>query len=297
MKEAFGAPAIEVSRISNTNAFRAPDGDDPDTFCARLLAELRDAIATAGPDEVAVIIAEPVQNAGGCLTPPPGYWQGMREIANEHGILLIADSVICGFGRLGNWLGIEQEDVVPDLVTTAKGITSAYAPMGAVLVRGAVAESLHRPGVTLRHGITFGGHPAAAAAALKNIEIFERDGILQNVRDLEGHLAARMEELRGLPIVGDVRGAGFFCAVELVKDAKATRFERAERDELLRGYLPGRLLEAGLIARADDRGDSVLQIAPPLICDRDLLDVIVDRLGEVLTDAGAHMAIEPAVSV
>ncbi len=297
MKEAFGAPAIEVSRISNTNAFRATDGDDPDAFCARLLAELRDAIAIAGPDEVAVIIAEPVQNAGGCLTPPPGYWRGMREIADQHGILLIADSVICGFGRLGNWLGIEQEDVVPDLVTTAKGITSAYAPMGAVLVRGDIAESLHRPGVTLRHGITFGGHPAAAAAALKNIEIFERDGILQNVRDLEGHLAARMEELRGLPIVGDVRGAGFFRAVELVKDAEATRFERAERDELLRGYLPGRLLEAGLIARADDRGDSVLQIAPPLICDRALLDVIVDRLGEVLTDASAHMGIAPAVSV
>jgi adenosylmethionine-8-amino-7-oxononanoate aminotransferase len=288
-KEAFGAPAIDVSHISNTNAFRAPDGHDPAAFCARLLAEVRETIAAAGPDEVAVLIAEPVQNAGGCLTPPPGYWRGLREICDEHGILLIADSVICGFGRLGNWLGIEQEGVVPDLVTTAKGITSAYAPMGAVFVRSHVAESLHRPGVTLRHGITFGGHPAAAAAALTNIEIFEREGVFENVQSLTGHLEQRMEELRALPIVGDVRGTGFFRAVELVKDDGGTRFDQAERDRLLRGYLPRRLLEAGLIARADDRGDSVLQIAPPLICDADVLDEIVDRLGTVLSDAGDHM--------
>lgn len=291
MKEPFGRPPIDVTHVSNTNAFRAPDGGDPAAFCARLLQEVRDAIAAAGADEVAVIIAEPVQNAGGCLTPPPGYWKGLREIADEHGILLVSDSVICGFGRLGHWLGIEQEGVVPDLVTTAKGITSAYAPMGAVFVRDHVADSLHRPGVTLRHGITFGGHPLSAVVALKNIEIFERDGVLEHVRANEGHLAARMEELRALPIVGDVRGAGFFRAVELVKDAGATRFEAPERDDLLRGYLPGRLLEAGLIARADDRGDSVLQIAPPLIAEVDVLDAIVDRLGEVLADAGAHMQV------
>jgi adenosylmethionine-8-amino-7-oxononanoate aminotransferase len=292
MKEAFGLPSIDVTHVSNTNAFRADDGGNPDVFRERLLQEIRDAIAIAGTDEVAMIIAEPVQNAGGCLTPPPGYWIGLREIADEHGILLVADSVICGFGRLGSWLGIEHEGVVPDLVTTAKGITSAYAPMGAVFVREHVAESLHAPGVMLRHGITFGGHPLSAAVALKNIEIFEREDILAHVRRTQDHLAARMETLRELPIVGDVRGAGFFRAVELVKDADATRFEPSERDELLRGYLPGRLLAAGLIARADDRGDSVLQIAPPLISDTDLLDMIVDRLGDVLTDAGKHMGIE-----
>jgi adenosylmethionine-8-amino-7-oxononanoate aminotransferase len=291
MKVAFGAPAIDVHRIANTNSFRAPDGDDPDAFCARLLDELRATIIEAGPDEVAMIIAEPVQNAGGCLVPPPGYWRGLRSLADEYGILLVADSVICGFGRLGNWLGIEHEGIVPDMITTAKGLTSAYAPMGAVFVRAPIAESIHRPGVTLRHGITFGGHPAAAAAALTNIEIFEREGILEHVRETEGHLAKRMRELTALPIVGDARGAGFFRAVELVKDAQNTRFDQAERDRLLRGYLPGRLLEAGLIARADDRGDSVVQIAPPLISDADLLDEIVDRLGEVLSDAGDHMGL------
>jgi adenosylmethionine-8-amino-7-oxononanoate aminotransferase len=297
MKEAFGPPAIDVTHVSNTNAFRAPDGDDPAAFCARLLAEVRDAIEAAGPDEVALIIAEPVQNAGGCLVAPPGYWAGLRALADEYGALLMADEVICGFGRLGEWLGIEREGVVPDLASVAKGLTSAYAPMGAVLVSDRVAEALFAPGRTLRHGITFGGHPLAAAVALCNLEIFERDGILENVRAQEGHLEARMQDLRALPIVGDVRGRGFFWAVELVRDEAAGTFDTGERDHLLRGFLPGRLLEAGIIARADDRGDSVVQIAPPLISDAEVLDQIVDRLGEVLTDAGVEMGVGQSATV
>jgi adenosylmethionine-8-amino-7-oxononanoate aminotransferase len=295
MKEAFGPPPIDVTHVSNTNAFRAPDGDDPDAFCARLLNEMRDAIEAAGPDEVALIIAEPVQNAGGCLVAPPGYWRGLRALADEYGALLMADEVICGFGRLGEWLGVQREGVVPDLASVAKGLTSAYAPMGAVLVSDRVAEPLFAPGRTLRHGITFGGHPLAAAVALRNLEIFERDGVLENVRALEPRLESRMQELRSLPIVGDVRGRGFFWAVELVRDDTAATFDADERDRLLRGFLPGRLLEAGIIARADDRGDSVLQIAPPLIADAAVLDAIVDRLGEVLTDAGREMGLAGAV--
>jgi adenosylmethionine-8-amino-7-oxononanoate aminotransferase len=297
MKEPFGRPPVEVTHVSNTNAFRAPDGDDPEAFCRRLLAEIRDAIVVAGADEVAMIIAEPVQNAGGCLTAPPGYWQGLREIADECGALLVADEVICGFGRLGEWLGVTREGVVPDLATVAKGLTSAYAPMGAVLVSDRVAEPLFAPGRTLRHGITFGGHPLSAVVALKNLEIFERDGVLENVRALEPHLATRMQELRSLPIVGDVRGRGFFWAVELVCDAEDGRFDAPERERLLRGFLPGRLLEAGVIARADDRGDSVLQIAPPLIADADVLDVIVERLHDVLTDAGREMGVAGALEL
>jgi adenosylmethionine-8-amino-7-oxononanoate aminotransferase len=185
----------------------------------------------------------------------------------------MADEVITGCGRLGEWFGVAREGVVPDLVSLAKGLTSAYAPMGAVLAREGVAAPLASS--VFRHGTTFGGHPVCAAIALTNLDIFAREGVLENVRSLAGHLEARLEELRALPVVGDTRGAGFF--------------EAAERDDLLRGFLPGRLREAGLIARADDRGDSVLQIAPPLNSDADLLDEIVDRLGEVLTDAGAHM--------
>ncbi|WP_116951254.1 aspartate aminotransferase family protein [Jiangella endophytica] len=289
-KDDFGPPPIDVTHVSNTNAFRAPDGADPAAFRARLLAEVEAAVVAAGPDEVALIIAEPVQNAGGCLTPPPGYWRGLREIADRYGILLMADEVITGCGRLGEWFGVAREGVTPDLVSLAKGLTAAYAPMGAVLTTDRVVQPLVDGGRVLRHGITFGGHPASAAVALRTIDIVARDGVLENVRALEPYLRDRLGELLGLPIVGDVRGAGFFWAVELVQDAANGRFDQAERDALLRGYLPGRLLEAGLIARADDRGDAVLQIAPPLISDRAVLDEIVDGLRDVLTDAGKRFA-------
>jgi adenosylmethionine-8-amino-7-oxononanoate aminotransferase len=283
-KAPFGRAPIDVTHVSNTNAFR--DEGDPATFAQRLLDEVEAAILAAGPDEVALIIAEPVQNSGGCLVPPPGYWRGLRELADRYGALLMADEVITGAGRLGEWFGIAREGIVPDLVSLAKGLTSAYAPMGAVVAREHVA-----PAGVFRHGITFGGHPLCAAIALQNMRIFERDGILENVRSLAPYLEERLAELRALPIVGDTRGAGFFWAIELVRDEQHTRFDQAERDELLRGFLPGRLREAGLIARADDRGDSVLQIAPPLNSDRELLDQIVDRLARVLADAAVHMDI------
>ena len=169
--------------------------------------------------------------------------------------------------------------------------------MDAVLVSDRVAEPLYQPGVLFHHGITFGGHPLAAVVALRNLEIFERDGVLENVRRHEGHLEARLNELRSLPIVGDVRGRGFFWAVELVRDGDNQPFDAAERDRLLRGFLPGRLLEAGLIARPDDRGDSVLQIAPPLICDAAMLDEIVDRMHDVLVDAGQYMDVGQTAGV
>jgi hypothetical protein len=269
--------------------FRAPDGTDPEAFCARLLAEIEEAIVAAGSDQVALIIAEPVQNAGGCLVAPPGYWAGLRRLADGYGALLMADEVICGCGRLGEWVATGREGISPDLVSLAKGLTSAYAPMGAVLAAERVIEPIVEKGAVLRHGITFGGHPVSAAIALKNMDIFERDGVLENVRALSGYLGEQLETLLSLPIVGDVRGDGFFWAIELVKDDHNTRFDKDERDRLLRGFLPRRLLEAGLIARADDRGDSVLQIAPPLISDKAILDEIVARLGEVLDDAGVHM--------
>jgi adenosylmethionine-8-amino-7-oxononanoate aminotransferase len=290
-KDDFGTPPIEVTHVSNTNSFRAPDGADPEAFCARLLREVEDAVMAADPDEVALIIAEPVQNAGGCLVAPPGYWLGLRALADKYGALLMADEVITGFGRLGEWFGVTREGVVPDLISVAKGLTSAYAPMGAVLAGSHVVAPMIESGRMFRHGITFAGHPLSATIALKSIEIFERDHVLENVRELESYLHLRLDELLTLPIVGDVRGAGFFWAIELVKDDANTRFDQAERDRLLRGYLPRRLREAGIIARCDDRGDSVLQIAPPLISDRQILDDIVDALAEVLSDAGLQMGL------
>ena len=296
-KEPFGRAPIDVIHVSNTNAFRAPDGDDPAAFCARLLAEMEDAILAAGPDEVALIIAEPVQNAGGCLVAPPGYWRGLRVLADKYGALLMADEVITGCGRLGEWIATGREGISPDLVSLAKGLTSAYATMGAVIAAERVVAPMIDSGAVFRHGITFGGHPVSAAIALKNMEIIERDRIFENVRELTPYLAERVQTLRDLPIVGDVRGDGFFWAFELVKDEDATRFDQAERDRLLRGFMPGRLREAGLIARADDRGDAVLQIAPPLISDKQVLDDIVAGIGDVLTDAGVHMGLRTAAAV
>jgi adenosylmethionine-8-amino-7-oxononanoate aminotransferase len=293
-KTPFGPPAIDTTHVSNTTIFRT--GKDEAQLCRDLLAEIEATIQAAGPETVAAIFAEPLQNAGGCIVPPAGYWQGLREIADRHGILLVADEVITGMGRLGHWFGSERFDARPDIVTIAKGLTSAQAPMGAAIVSEAVAAPLYKEKATLLHGVTFGGHPVAAAIALRNLEIFERDGVLENVRAQEPHLKGRMEELLELPIVGDVRGAGFFWAAELVKGEGAERFDADEREDLLRGFLPGRLLDVGLIARADDRGEPVIQIAPPLICDAAQLDEVVDALAEVLTAACDHMGLSHPVA-
>jgi len=278
MKEPFGQSPIEVVRVSNTNDFR---GERPD-----LLAELEETIQREGPETIAMIIAEPVQNAGGALVPPEGYWAGMRSLADKYGIALVADEVITGFGRFGEWFAAPRYGATPDLITCAKGITSAYAPMGAVIVSDKIAAPLYDDKRMLLHGITYGGHPVAAAMALRNIEIFEREGVLENVRGLEGHLGERLRELQDrIPIVGDVRGEGFFWALELVRDEENTRFDADEREALLRGFMLDRLLAEGLIARPDDRGDAVLHLSPPLVCTREELDEMVAKTEAVLTDA------------
>jgi adenosylmethionine-8-amino-7-oxononanoate aminotransferase len=286
MKEPFGAAPIPVVRISNTGSYRDPDAGDDAALTARLLDELERTIVEAGPETVAMLIAEPVQNAGGCLVPPEGYWPGLRELCDRYGIALVADEVITGFGRIGEWFASSRYGVAPDLITCAKGITSAYAPMGAVIVSDRIAAPLYEEGRMLMHGITFAGHPVSAAIALRNIEIFEREGVLENVRAQEGFLAEKLGELRErLPIVGDVRGTGFFWALELVRDADGSRFSADEREKLLRGFLTGRLLQEGLIARPDDRGDAVLQLAPPLVSTRAELEEMVAKTEAVLADA------------
>ncbi|HSI81781.1 MAG TPA: aspartate aminotransferase family protein [Solirubrobacterales bacterium] len=294
-KAPFGNPAIETRHVSNTNPFRSElEGEE---LTAALLSEIERTIAEEGPETVAMVIAEPIQNAGGCLVPPPGYWPGLREICDRHGILLVADEVISGCGRLGEWFAVERYGTSPDLITIAKGLTSAYAPMGAVLASERVAEPLYRPGAVLLHGITFGGHPLAAALALRNIEIFERDGVLENVRRLEPYLRRRLdEEVAPLPIVGDVRGDGFFFAAELTPDGGEGRFEPGGVTRLVRQVIPPLLAEAGLIARADDRGDPVLQIAPPLIADEGVLDEVVEAMRATLVAAAEQIGIGSAVN-
>jgi adenosylmethionine-8-amino-7-oxononanoate aminotransferase len=290
----FAPPAIDVRHVSNTNALRRDEQSAELT--ALLLAELETAILEEGADEVAIVIAEPVQNAGGCLVPPDGYWQGLRTLCDRYGILLVADEVITGCGRMGDWFGGPRFGVAPDIVTLAKGLTSAHAPLGAAVVADRVADCFYEPDRLLLHGLTFGSHPLPVAIALHNIEIFERDGVLERVRANEAYFVEQLQTLLELPIVGDVRGAGYLWAIELVAGEGLRRFDDRPREELLRRFLPAELMRARLIARGDDRGDTMLHIAPPLVSTRAELDDLVGRLGDVLGAAGRHMRVEGAAA-
>jgi adenosylmethionine-8-amino-7-oxononanoate aminotransferase len=272
--------------VPNTNTFRMPHGYSE--------TELADAVAEKiefeGPETVAAVIMEPVQNAGGCFVPPEGYWQRIREICNEYNVLLISDEVICAWGRLGEWFGAQRFDYEPDIITTAKGLTSAYAPMGAVIASDRVAEPFMEGHNTFTHGFTFAGHPVCAAIALANLDVMENEGIIDNVRRNEGPFREMLDSLRDIPIVGDVRGTGFFHAIELVKDQDSdAQWTDEESETLLRGYLSGELYERGLICRADDRGDPVIQLSPPLIAGQSQFDEIESILRPVLTEAGERM--------
>jgi adenosylmethionine-8-amino-7-oxononanoate aminotransferase len=275
--------------VPNTNVYRLPRGMS-ESDLAEAVAER---IEFEGPDTVAAVILEPVQNAGGCFTPPEGYFQRVREICDEYDVLLISDEVICAWGRLGEWFGCQRYDYQPDIITTAKGLTSAYAPMGAVIFSDRVAEPFLAGTNSFIHGFTFGGHPVCAAIAMANLDAFENEGVIEHVRANEAEFRRTLDSLRDLPIVGDVRGAGYFHAIELVKDrdTKAS-FNDHESEVLLRGFLSGELYRRGLICRADDRGDPVIQLSPPLIAGPEQFEEIEAILRSVLTEAGERMHVE-----
>src|SRR6266480_3567077 len=276
----------EVVHVRNANRYHRPVEESEDEFTAFLLDDLECALDAAGPDTVAMVIMEPVQNAGGCFTPPAGYFQGVRELCDRHGILLCADEVITGFGRIGYWFASEKYDIRPDILTCAKGLSSAYASIGAVLTTDRVIEPFLADDTMFTHGITFGGHPVMAAIALKNIEIMKRERIVDGVGENEGMYRSTLERLLELPIVGDVRGAGCFYALELVKNKESREtFSAEEAERLLRGFLSPELFERGLICRADDRGDPVIQISPPLVAGQAEFDELVRILGDVLEEA------------
>lgn len=288
---ATGIPALRTPfeplapgghHVANTNSYHWPEGRDP-LWAADAIEEK---ILFEGPETVSCVILEPVQNAGGCFTPQEGYFQRVREICDRYGVLLISDEVICSWGRLGEYFGAQRYGYAPDLITTAKGLTSAYSPMGAVIASDKVAAPFMEDKGMFVHGFTFGGHPVSAAAAMANLDIFEREDLCGHVRAKEGEFRAMLEGLRDIPIVGDVRGAGYFCAIELVKDQDTKEsFDGDESESLLRGYLSGALYENGLICRADDRGDPVIQLSPPLISDTEQFAEIEGVLRKVLTEA------------
>jgi adenosylmethionine-8-amino-7-oxononanoate aminotransferase len=274
-------------KVPNANFYRAPEhGDDPAKFGRWAADQIAAAIEMEGPETVAAVFLEPVQNSGGCFPPPPGYFQRVREICDEYDVLLVSDEVICAFGRLGEYFGATKHHYRPDIVTCAKGMTSGYSPIGAMIASDRIMEPFRYDDKMFAHGFTFGGHPVSAAVALANLDIIEREDILGNVRRNEGAFRATLEKLYDLPIVGDVRGDGYFYGIELVKD-KATKetFDDDESERLLRGFLSRALFEAGLYCRADDRGDPVVQLAPPLICDQSHFDEMEQILRAVLSEA------------
>src|SRR4051794_15627801 len=276
----------DVLHVRNTNRYHRPPDESEAQFTAFLLDDLESAIVQAGPQTVAMVIMEPVQNSGGAFTAPAGYWQGVREICDRYGILLCADEVITAFGRLGAWFGSDLYDIRPDLVTCAKGLSSAYASIGAVVAADHVIEPFMDERAMYTHGITFGGHPVQAAVALKNIEIMKREQIVEHVAATQDSFRAKLATLLDLPIVGDLRGTGFFYALELVKDRETREgFSPEECESLLRAFLSPRMFEAGLICRADDRGDPVVQISPPLVAGAAEFDEIVGILGTCLQEA------------
>jgi adenosylmethionine-8-amino-7-oxononanoate aminotransferase len=290
LKESFEPLVPEVRHVKNTNRYHRPAEETEEQFTAMLLEDLEDAILAMGPETVCLVHMEPVQNAGGAFTPPVGYWRGVRELCDRYDILLSADEVITGFGRVGHWFASERYDIRPDLICCAKGLSSSYAAIGAVLASDTVMEPFLDGSSMYAHGITFGGHPVMAAIALKNIEIMKREGIMEHVLEHEDAFRSTLGQLLDLPIVGDVRGTGFFYAIELVKD-KETRetFGAEECESLLRGFLSPALFERGLICRADDRGDPVIQISPPLVAGQAQFDEMTGILGDVLTEAAERM--------
>jgi len=285
LREPFAAIMPTGNRYApNTNAYR-PQSDDPAGAIEQIILE-------EGPETVSAVFLEPVQNAGGCLTPPDGYFQQVREICDRHGVLLVSDEVICAFGRLGTWTGAERYGFVPDIITFAKGVTSAYLPLGGLVFRRHIGDAMRaNPTAMFLHGATWGGHPVACAVALANLEVFDSEDLLGNVQRNGEWLGDQLRELMARhEIVGDVRGTGYFWALELVADREhKVAFGDAHAERLLRGFLSPRLLELGLICRADDRDEPVIQISPPLVADRSILGELVDILDQVLGEAQKEM--------
>lgn len=298
MKEMFEPVTPGGFRVPNTNFYRAeemgfvPSGTgDPEVEFGQWAANrIEEMIQFEGPETVAAVFLEPVQNSGGCFPPPPDYFQRVREICDRHDVLLVSDEVICAFGRIGEIFACDRYGYVPDMITCAKGMTSGYSPIGATIVSERIYEPFKHGQTSFYHGYTFGGHPVSAAVALENLDIFDEEGLTARVREHSTVFRSTLERLTDLPIVGDVRGDGYFFGIELVKD-KATRqtFDDDESERLLRGFLSKALFEAGLYCRADDRGDPVIQLAPPLTIGPAEFDEIEGILRSVLTEAWTRL--------
>jgi adenosylmethionine-8-amino-7-oxononanoate aminotransferase len=276
-------------KVPNTQEFECDCCEDKRT-CGRAAAdEIERAIIEAGPETVAAVFLEPVQNAGGCFVPPDGYFARVREICDTHGVLLVSDEVICAYGRLGHMFGADRLGYQPDIITSAKGLTSGHQPLGAMLVSDRLAEPFLGTDRQFLHGYTFGGHPVACAVALANLDIMENEGLLQNVLDHEDEFRAALDPLTDIPIVSEVRGMGYFYGIEMMADPETgLSFDDEQTEHLLRRFLSHRLDDLGLLCRADSRGEPVIQLAPPIIAG----SAEIERMASILQQAIGEASIE-----
>lgn len=266
-----------VHFLPDVNPYRRPPGQSVEAFLEAKIADLENAILMLGADRVAAFIAEPILASGGVIVPPEGYHRRCLEICRRHDVLYIADEVVTGFGRLGHWFASEPVfGMVPDIITSAKGLTSGYAPLGACIISERLFADISgkaAQGAVFSNGFTYSGHPVSAAAALKNIEIIEREGILEHVRALTPHFQQRLAALRALPLVGDTRGMGLMGCVECLADPRAT--DPLALDKAVGGLIDAHCRALGLIVRPLH---NMCVFSPPLIITRSEVDQMFDIL-------------------
>ncbi len=282
-------PLLDGSyHVPQPNPYRCEFGGETPEECAELcVGAIENEIKFQGPPTVAAVVAEPVSSPFGAVVPGPNYWPMLREICDRYGVLLIADEVITGFGRTGKMFACEHWGITPDMMTMAKGITSGYIPMGGAILRKPIADAfVGSAGAAFRHVITFGGHPVASAAALKNIEIMEREGMVENSASMGSYLLDGLKELKEKhKIIGDVRGLGLMCGMELVKDRKTKESFPPEAD--LASRLTQGFSDNGILLRGGD----AMNIMPPLCVTAGEIDeilLVMDRvIGDTAKDLGA----------
>jgi len=292
IKDPFGPLLPGIRSVPNTLGFVGDCGPATELDC---ITEVEAVILEEGPETIAAVFAEPVQNGRGALVAPDGYWPALRALCDKYGILLVSDEVICSFGRLGHWFGHGVTGVVPDMITFAKGSTSGYAPLGGMIVREQLVTELYDSpkGGTFTHGATWGGHPVSTAVAVANISAMRDEKVLENVATHGPKLRDALNSLKDAHrCVKDVRGTGFFYAIEMMADNHSGReLTDAESLTVLREVLPEAFRRTKVILRGDDRGAPMLMISPPLVADEEVLSELLHGVDAMLTDV--EKAVQP----
>tara|TARA_B100000579_G_scaffold87489_1_gene68709 strand:+ start:4281 stop:5657 length:1377 start_codon:yes stop_codon:yes gene_type:complete len=280
-KNSFDFETNFIHHLSAPNAYRRKEGQSEEEFCDEKVKEFENKILEIGPNKVAAFIAEPVLASGGCIVHPKNYLKRFWEICKKYDVLYISDEVVTGFGRLGHFFSSEEEfGIIPDIITTAKGITSGYIPLGAVLISDKLIQDINKESSLFFHGYTYSGHPASCAAALKNIEIIKRDKILEHVKKIGPYFQKKLQTLYEIPIVGDVRGIGLMAGIECVIDKNSKN--PLVLDKAIASRIDEESIKLGLIIRPIYH---ICVLSPALIITKEQIDDMIDRLYKAIINA------------